>query len=112
MVDIVKYGTVVPIPFRITLNGVPVDLTIDTDIVDADVSLFRDGAFVANIDISAQVAKISNGGHVFYEWTPTAGQLNASEYATLCIQDVSAGGEFDPNMIVLYTCGNASARYG
>lgn len=113
MPDLVTYGdTTVSFPFRITLNGAPVDLTIDTDIVDGDVKLFKDGAHVRSVDVSAEITKISNGSHVYYEWAPpNTSDVQAADYAVLTIEDISAGGEFDANMIILYTGGNASARF-
>lgn len=117
--DLNWWGQTDPFPFRITLDGDPVNLTLDTDIVDGDIYLVtqtnaqRDlGTYSTRlVDISAEIVKITAGAHYAYYWKPPAQAEMQCNWALLLIEDVSGGGVFDANAVLVYSGGNVSARY-
>ena len=119
MPDLNPWGQRDPFPFRILLNGDPVDLTIDTDLVDGDVYLVSQTEAqievptytTRQVDVSAEITKLTAGSHVAYYWRPPAATEMQVNWAMLLIEDVSGGGLFDPNALLVYSGGNVSARY-
>ena len=102
MSELVRYGSLDPIPFKITLSGVAVaGLTLQA----ADLQLSKDGAAFANI--GTEVTEIGLG---WYYWTPSAAAQTQCEYGVLNLSD-DVGSVFDENGIVFYTGGNSSARF-
>ena len=117
--DLNFWGQRDPFPFRITLNGDPVDLTLDTDIVDGDVYLVTQTEAqidtptysTRQVDVSAEITKITAGSHRAYYWRPANATEMQVNWAMLLIEDVSGGGLFDADAILIYSGGNVSARY-
>ena len=102
MATLYNYGTLDPIPFKVTKNGAGVTgLTFSTGDIQASV----DGAAFANID-----TEITETGLGWYLWTPTIATQTQGEFVIINVKEV-LGTNFDENGIVLYTGGNASARY-
>ncbi len=119
MPDLNPWGQIDPFPFRITLNGDPVNLTLDTDIVDGDIYLVTqteaqmavDTYTTRQVDVSAEVTKITAGSHYAYYWKPASNAEMQVNWAMLLIEDVSGGGLFDANSIVIFSGGTSTARY-
>ena len=117
--DLNEWGATYPFPFRITLNGDPVNLTLDTQLVDGDIYLVTqtnaqaalDTYTTRQVDVSAEITKITAGQHVAYYWTPASAAEMQTNWGLLLIEDVSAGGLFDPNALLIYSGGNVGARY-
>lgn len=109
MPDLVTYGdNNITFPFRITLNGLPVSVTLGA----GDVVLYKDNVYEKDITARISQATDGSGNHVYYYWSPQfALDLQASDSIVISIEDVSGGGAFDANMLVLYTGGSVSARY-
>ena len=102
MATLYNYGTLDPIPFKVTKNGVGVTLeTFSTGDIQASVA----GAAFANID--TEITEIGLG---WYLWTPTVATQTQGEFVIINIKEAS-GTTFDENGIVLYTGGNANARF-
>ena len=106
-----RYGQTVPIPFKITLNMVGVNLTLDTNIVDGDIIAFkvsRTGTVITRqVDISVEITK----AHAtllpgVYLWTPASTSDTQGAYFGLGIKDVSGGGVFDENLVIWETGGH------
>ena len=120
MPDLIPYGaTDISIPFRITLSGVPVNVTLDSDLVDGDIYLIKwtsgTSTSTRQVDVSAEITKVTvtvgSTNHYTYFWTPASAADTQCKWAQLVIQDVSDGGVFDSNSLVIYTGGNANAFY-
>ena len=104
MSDLVRYGSVDPIPFKATLSGVAVaGLTFQA----ADVKLSIDNAAVIDIGTEVTEATIGLG---WYIWTPSAAARTQCGYGVINVKDDS-GSEFDENGIVFYTGGDENARF-
>lgn len=103
-VDLQVYGSTDPIPLKITLNGVGVNVTLAA----GDVKLSKDGGAVANVS-ALPVAVDGANMPGAYLWTPTSAE-SSCKVMILNIKDVS-GAAFDENMIIVSTGGNASARF-
>ena len=102
MVDLVRYGSQDPIPFKVTLSGAGVtSLTFDA----ADIQLSKDGAAFANIGTAC-----TEVGLGWYIWTPALVADTQCGYGVINIKD-NVGSAFDENGIVFYTGGNAAARF-
>lgn len=118
-VDLVTFGSTDPVPVRIELNNVPANLTINTDIVDGDVYLVTqtDGQMASDsyttrqVDVSAELVKVTAGNHYAYYWKPASSADTSVNWGMLLIQDVSGGGLFDSTAVIFYTGGVAGARY-
>ncbi|HFD86860.1 MAG TPA: hypothetical protein ENJ35_04195 [Gammaproteobacteria bacterium] len=104
--DLYEYGSLDPIYFKLTLNGVGVEPGFQ----DADVKLFHDGVFIDNIGADIGMAAIGGGGTGIYSWTPAAGQTDAG-VIIINIKDDSGGGAFDENCLIIATGGHTSARF-
>ena len=102
-----EYGTQKKIPFKLTLNGVGVSVTLVTN----DVYVSVDGAAPAAVDVGTIAAVNATTATGLYEWTPTVAQTQAAHYFTLYIKDQTDPVAFDENLITHYTGGNASARF-
>lgn len=103
MSELVRYGSIDPIPFKLTLSGAAVTgLTLQA----ADVQLSIDGGAFAEIGLS-----ITEIGLGWYKWTPALAANTQCEYGIINIKDAVGGPVFDENGIVFYTGGNASARH-
>ncbi len=119
MPDLNYWGNRDPFPFRILLDGVPVDLTIDTQLVDGDIyAVSQTEAQIEiptyttrQVDVSAEITKLTAGSHVAYYWRPPNATEMQNNWLMLLIEDVSGGGLFDSNAILVYSGGNVSARY-
>ena len=103
MGDLYNYGSTDTIPFKVTKNSVAVTglAPFSTGDIQASVA----GAAFANID--SEVTEIGLG---WYLWTPTVATQTQGEFVIINVKEV-LGTNFDENGIVLYTGGNASARY-
>jgi hypothetical protein len=105
--NLYNYGTIDPIYFKITLNGVGVNPTLAT----GDVILTNDGGATTE-DIYDECTAIDGTNLVgIFEWQPTLAAQTQGEVVILNIKDVSAGGAFDENCLILSTGGNTSARF-
>lgn len=100
------YGTQDKIYFKVTKNGVGVNVTLAA----ADVKISKDGAAPANV-IAAPTAVDATDMTGLYEWVPDAAE-STCEVMIVNIKDADAGGEFDENCLIIPTGGHTSARYG
>ena len=102
MVDLVRYGSQDPIPFKVTLSGLAVTgLTFDA----ADIQLSKDAGAFANIGTAC--TEIGLG---WYAWTATLAADTQCNYGVINIKD-AVGTAFDENGVVFYTGGNVAARF-
>lgn len=106
--DLHVYGSVDPIFFKVTLDGVGVSgLTFQ----DADIQLSKSGANWETITASTSVVEVeAAAGYGIYAWTPTSGTQTQTEVIILNIKD-SLGSAFDENCLIIATGGNANARF-
>lgn len=115
-VEFMTYGSTDPIPFMITLDGDPVLVEADLDLVDGDIILRKwtsgGGIVDRQIDVSAEITVVNQTSHVSYYWTPASSADTECNWGHLIIRDVSSGGVFDGNSIIFYTGGDALARFG
>ena len=109
-IDLYRYGSTAPICFKVTLNGVGVDVTLAA----ADVRLKTyDGvawSTVANVG-TACTAVDSTQCPGLQQWIPAAGSNTQAELIILNIKDNDGGGAFDENCLIIATGGDASARF-
>lgn len=102
-----EYGTQKLIPFKLTLNGVGVSVTL----VSGDVYLSKDGAAGGAVDV-ATISEVDSTNMIgLYEWTPTVAQAQATDYFALTIKDQDTTVAFDENCVIHYTGGHGSARF-
>jgi hypothetical protein len=104
MSDFQVYESTKPKSFKITLNGVGVNVTL----ASGDVKIIKDGGTPANVATLPTAVDGTNAPGL-YRWTPTLAEMQAEE-VVLMIKDQS-GSAFDENMLIFETGGNASARW-
>jgi len=103
MSDLHLYGSIDPIYFvLVDSNGARV---ASHTFVATDVYLIVDGG--ADIDVSTECSHVSKG---LYKWTPSIASRTQREVINLLITD-SGGSTFIDNAVILYTGGDASARF-
>ena len=102
MATLFNYGTLDPVPFKVTKDAVAVTgITFSTN--DVQVSL----AGATFVDVSTAITEIGKG---WYLYTPPNATYTEVEWFILNVDEV-AGTNFDENGIICYTGGNASARF-
>lgn len=104
MSDLYRYGSTDPIYFKITKDGDGIDVTLAA----GDVYLSKDGGTVADIIAECTAVDSTNLPGV-YEWQPTSSTQTSAKILLIAVRDVSAGGVFDENLILVQTGGNALA---
>jgi hypothetical protein len=100
--DLHVYGSLDPIYFKVTKNGVGV--TGQAPFSTGDIQLSIDGGTFSNID--TEVTEVGLG---WYKWTPT-GTETQGQVLIINVKEV-VGTNFDENGLVIATGGNASARF-
>lgn len=100
------YGTQDKLYFKVTKNGVGVNVTLAT----ADVKITKDGGAVSNVVVTPTAVDGTNMPGV-YTWTPEAAEATC-EVMIVNIKDSTATGLFDENCLIIPTGGNSSARFG
>lgn len=104
MAQLHRYGSVDPIYFKLTLNGVAVTgITFDA----ADVKLGLDGGTAANIGTACTETTFGLG---WYKWTPASTANTQCKTGIINVKD-NVGSAFDENGIIFITGGNAAAQY-
>lgn len=104
--DIIEYGSVDPIQFKFTLNGVGVNPTL----VANDVVLVQDGVVTATMGLScSQIGSSLTPG--LHEWIPPNTIWTQGKSIILNIKDQSGTGRFDENCIIISTGGHALSRF-
>jgi hypothetical protein len=98
------YGSQDPVYFKLTLNGVGVAAKT---LLDADVTLQKDGVSGGNIGLDCLETAAGNG---WYAWTPDPATDTQCKTIIINIKD-SAGSTFDENAVTLNTGGHASAFF-
>jgi hypothetical protein len=105
MADLYRTGSVKPVYFKITLNGVGVSgLTLQA----ADIKLSLDDATAVNIGGEVTEATIGLG---WYKWTPASSARTTGDIVVVNVKDDDAGGEFDENGFVLHFGGDQSVGF-
>ena len=104
------YGTVEPIYFKLSLNGVGQS---GIALADDDVHLYING-IIYGVDlgeIGTECAYVT-GTNGIYRWQPILPAQTQGKILILDIKDADAGGLFDENMIQIMTGGNINAFLG
>lgn len=106
-VDIHRYGSDKPIPFKITLNGKGVNPTL----VTGDIRYSYDNSgIITDVDLTTITAVSPSLMPGVYTWTPTNAQASC-EVMILNIKDQTVSSPtFDENMLVIVTGGDDLAR--
>lgn len=115
MPDLIPFGTQPRFPFTIPLQGVPVNLNLGTDIINADVVLFmmtKSGTpSNRQILVASEITKQTSGAHTVYYWTPANLSDLQKESALLSIINTQDNGLFSPTSIVIYTGGHPTDSF-
>lgn len=98
-----KYGSIDPVPFKVTKNG---EGLAGFTFATGDITLSVDGGASANIDTEVAESTFAKG---WYIWTPTAAATQTQgNFAIINVKQL-AGTDYDENGVVLQFGGNASA---
>jgi hypothetical protein len=106
MATLFNYGTTDAIPFKVTKNGEGVSgLTFSAG------DIYHITPAGTATDVTGDITELNaTNGKGIYVYTPSAASYTEHEWFIINVDEAS-GTNFDENMIVCMTGGNASARY-
>ena len=107
--DLYVYGGVDPIPFVLTDTAGDIVTGHTFIAADAKLSTIDDGTPTYNTTANIGT-EITEGDNGFYYWTPSAGTQTQHDVLLIYIND-SVASAFVENRLIIYTGGNASARF-
>lgn len=104
MATSIRWGTIEPLPFKVTLNGDGVaGLTFQAN----DIKIMSDGGAWVN---ASTIGTITDKGNGWYTWTPNS-TVNTQKVSLVFNIKDDIGTEFDENGAVFFTGGNVAAFY-